>query len=131
MVKKSIFCKLLYHRKCKQRGGWWSKKAKYCKRSLWTPPYCNLHMTKHSWCWKIPMPKCSCAKMSYNNFSKDCNALLPWFILYKMTLLRTVLTYIQHLLFENCPPRKIPHSLFLNPKIVSNCSPRIDAWIFP
>ena len=36
--KKSTFCKPLYHRKCKRRGVGGQKKAKSCKRSLWTPP---------------------------------------------------------------------------------------------
>ena len=31
--KKSTFCKLLYHRKCKRRGVG-GQKAKFCKRSL-------------------------------------------------------------------------------------------------
>ena len=38
----SIFCQLLYHRKCQLRGVGGQKKPKSCQRSLWTPPYLML-----------------------------------------------------------------------------------------
>ena len=35
--KKSTFCKVLQHRKCKRREEGGQKKAKFCKRSLCAP----------------------------------------------------------------------------------------------